>query len=187
MNATPTIIQNSAAITNNFYSGGYDGNQRYYDSRKWSDRFIPAMNNASYALLIRNDLIKPTFREPSLLQDWDQGIDSLLVFDSINLSYRTRGYSSSYFYKQGFTLRNTEISKIMSGKYNADFLLYALESKQGDYSLESAYLIDMKKVSFFLRSDPSLVDQGEGVNNFVDFGYDAFPASVVAGYISYVQ
>lgn len=182
-----TIKNNAAAITNNFYNcSGED--ERYYQARKWADRYTDAMNNASYTLLAENGLIAPIFTLPTPTQDRNHGVDMLMDFQPLKISHRTRGLNCRFYFKQGFTLRDTEISKILEGKYQADYMLYALGQKE-EGLLEAAKLIDMRLVVRCLRNDPALIDKGNSVNNFVEFPYgnSFWPEDVVVGQISYTS
>lgn len=129
MSASPAIQNNAATITNNYYNYGGE-EERYHQARKWADRYTEAMNNASYTLLTKNGLIAPIFTPPTATQDRNHGVDMLMDFQPLKISHRTRGLNCRFYFKKGFTLRDTEISKILNGKYQADYMLYALGQKE---------------------------------------------------------
>ena len=152
----------------------------YQTKRERSDLYLSAMNQKACETMILNNLLPIYFRNPTKAEDMRQGIDMHVDTDHVTLAYRTRSHRYKYFYLGGFTLRDTEIPKVMAGNY-AHYLFYALEHPTNVGELESGILIDMREVGWQLEAYPHLLDEATRNGSMVEFEYTVFPFKVVAG------
>jgi hypothetical protein len=156
----------------------------YKEERKWSDGYIPAMNQLAAHLMFTNNLISVHFKEPTVWEDTKQGIDQYLQVDTSKMAYRTRAYRYLDYVLSGFTIRTSgavsELDKIKRGTY-ADYLLYAVEHPDNPGELAAGLLIDIKQVGWQLNTFPHILEQAKRGSAFVDLNYDVFPYPVVVG------
>lgn len=152
----------------------------YQTKRERSDLYVPAMNQMACETMILNNLLPIYFRNPTKAEDMRQGIDMHVDTEHVSLAYRTRSHRFKYFFLGGFTLRDTEIQKVMKGNY-ASYLFYALEHPSDIGELESGILIDMREVGWQLKTYPWLLDEASKNGSMVEFQYTVFPYQIVAG------
>lgn len=158
----------------------------YKEARNWADDFETHINQIGADIMFKNNLMGVVFQKPTLNEDRRQGIDMIVVTETIKMSYRVRKASALRYWEKGFTIRTSskgypsELNKIMSPDF-ADYLVYGLASPDKFGIVDAAVMLDLKSIGAQLINDPSIIQNAIKQDDFIDLAYNQFHYPVIVG------